>query len=264
MSSRLHKKSILIIGGTSGIGLSAAKACVREGARVVITGRNRDKIERARSELKQSVTVYESDAQFSQSVAEVVRQTVSLNGRLDALYHVAGGSGRSKGDGPLHEITDEGWDKTLSLNLNSVFYSNRAAIQQFLVQKDGGCILNMASVLGFSPSPRFFPTHSYATAKAGIIGFSKSIASYYASNNIRINVIAPGLVKTPMAQRAAENDEIVQFIRTKQPLEGGRIGTSDDYDGAALFLLSDESNFMTGQVVVVDGGWTHSEGQYPS
>jgi NAD(P)-dependent dehydrogenase (short-subunit alcohol dehydrogenase family) len=92
---------------------------------------------------------------------------------------------------------------------------------------------------------------------------SRSAASYYARNDIRVNVIAPGLVETPMAQRAAENGEIMDFIRTKQPLSGGRVGFPGDYDGAAVFLLSDEASFMTGQTVVIGGGWTLSEGQFP-
>src|SRR5436305_1346956 len=106
------------------------------------------------------------------------------------------------GDGSLHEISDQGWEFTLNLNLTSLFYSNRAAVQQFLKQGTGGSILNMGSVLGFSPSPRFFSTHAYATTKAAVIGLTKSAASFYASKNIRFNVLAPALVVTPMSDRA--------------------------------------------------------------
>ncbi|MBD0299055.1 MAG: SDR family oxidoreductase, partial [Nitrososphaera sp.] len=172
------------------------------------------------------------------------------------------GSGRKFGDGPLHQITLEGWQYTLQLNLTSLMLSNRAAVQAFLEQQQPGVIVNMSSVLGFSPSPRYFATHAYAAAKAAIIGFSKSIAAHYASQNIRVNVIAPALIETPMSQRAAGDDAILQFIKTKQPLDGGRIGIPEDVDGAAVFLLSDQSKFITGQVLSVDGGWTVSEGQY--
>jgi NAD(P)-dependent dehydrogenase (short-subunit alcohol dehydrogenase family) len=120
----------------------------------------------------------------------------------------------------------------------------------------------MGSVLGYSPSPEFFSTHAYAAAKSAVIGFSKSIAAYYAKNNIRINVIAPALVETPMAQRAAEDETIQSFIKTKQPLEGGRIGQASDLDGLAVYFMSDQSKFTTGQVIAVDGGWSVSEGQY--
>src|SRR5207249_5239487 len=103
----------------------------------------------------------------------------------------AGGSGRKHGDGPLHELTDDGWRATLDLNLTSLMLSNRAAVRQFLSQRTGGAILNMGSVLGWSPSPRHFATHAYAAAKAAVIGFSKSIAAHYAPQDIRVNVIAP-------------------------------------------------------------------------
>jgi NAD(P)-dependent dehydrogenase (short-subunit alcohol dehydrogenase family) len=118
----------------------------------------------------------------------------------------------------------------------------------------------MGSVLGWSPSPEFFASHAYAAAKAGIVGFSKSIASYYAPHNIRVNVLAPALVETPMSQRAVGDAQIRQFIAAKQPLDGGRVGVPEDCDGAALFLLSRASRFITGQVIAVDGGWTVSEG----
>ena len=140
--------------------------------------------------------------------------------------------------------------------------SNQAAIKFFLHRRTSGTILNMGSVLGFSPSPKYFVTHAYAATKSAVIGFTKSIASYYAANNIRINVLTPALVETPMAQRAANNDLILSFIKTKQPLDGGRIGQPMDLNGAAIYFMSDYSNFTTGQVVAVDWGWSVSEGQY--
>jgi NAD(P)-dependent dehydrogenase (short-subunit alcohol dehydrogenase family) len=140
--------------------------------------------------------------------------------------------------------------------------SNRAAINFFLEKKQPGTILNMGSVLGFSPSSKYFSTHAYAAAKSAIIGFSKSIASYYASKNIRVNVIAPGLIETPMSKRAANDEIITAFLKTKQPLDGGRLGIPEDADGLAVFLLSDHSKFITGQVIAVDGGWSVTEGQY--
>jgi NAD(P)-dependent dehydrogenase (short-subunit alcohol dehydrogenase family) len=165
------------------------------------------------------------------------------------------------GDGPLHEITDEAVPTTLALNLHSVIYSNRAAVRQFLSQETGGSILNMGSVLGWSPSPEFFSTHIYAAAKSAIIGFTKSIAACYAPQCIRANIIAPALVETPMAKRAAGDEQILAFIRTKQPLDGGRIGKPSDLDAAVVYFLSDGSRFVTGQVLAIDGGWTVSEGQ---
>jgi NAD(P)-dependent dehydrogenase (short-subunit alcohol dehydrogenase family) len=120
----------------------------------------------------------------------------------------------------------------------------------------------MSSVLGYSPSPKYFSTHAYAAAKSAVIGFSKSIASYYAPHNVRVNVIAPALVETPMAQRALNNEEILSFTRSKQPLDGGRVGLPADLDGAVVFLLSDHASFITGQTISVDGGWSVTEGQY--
>ncbi len=120
----------------------------------------------------------------------------------------------------------------------------------------------MGSVLGYSPSPRYFVTHAYAATKSAIIGFSQSIAAYYAQNNIRINVLAPALVETPMSQRASGDEAIMGFVKTKQPLDGGRNGQPADLDGAAVYFMSDYSKFTTGQVLSVDGGWAISEGQY--
>jgi NAD(P)-dependent dehydrogenase (short-subunit alcohol dehydrogenase family) len=258
----LANKRIVVIGGTAGMGLSAALAFIEEGAKVVVVGRDPEQSENARDKLKDRAVVITADA-IEETVAEGAIQVCAEKfGGVDGLYHVAGGSGRKFGDGPLHEISLAGWEKTLQLNLTSLMLSNRAAVQYFIHHKQAGVILNMSSVLGSSPSARYFSTHAYAAAKSAVIGFTKSVAAYYASNNIRANVIAPALVETPMSERAMHDEEIMRFIKTKQPLDGGRVAVPQDVDGAATFLLSDHAKFITGQVIAVDGGWEVSEGQY--
>lgn len=257
----LENKNIVLIGGTTGLGLSAAKSFIRHGARVVAVGRNPDTCRQAKQELGTAALVLPGDATEEDTAPRAIELCLEDWGSFDGLYHVAGGSGRKMGDGPLHDITLEGWNKTLELNLTSVMLSNRAAVRAFLEAGKGGTILNMGSVLGYSPAPHYFTTHTYAAAKSAIIGFSRSMAAYYAKANIRFNVIAPALVETPMAQRAATDEAIMDYIRTKQPLDGGRIGKPEDLDEAACFFLSDHSRFTTGQVMAIDGGWGVSEGQ---
>ncbi len=257
----LTNKNIVIIGGTTGIGISAAKAFIAQGAKVIIVGRNEQHVAEAQKTLGKQALCISGDAVRETTAIDAIEACVQTFGSFDGLYHVAGGSGRKMGDGPLHELTLDGWNKTLELNLTSLMLSNQAAVKKFLQQGNGGTILNMGSVLGFSPSPTYFSTHAYAAAKAAIIGFSKSIAAYYAKNNIRVNVIAPALVETPMAQRAANDENILSFVKTKQPLDGGRIGAPGDLDGLAIYCMSDGSKYTTGQVIAVDGGWTISEGQ---
>jgi NAD(P)-dependent dehydrogenase (short-subunit alcohol dehydrogenase family) len=252
----LKNKSIVIIGGTTGLGLSAAKAFIANGACVAVVGRNEESVAGAKKILGNSAIAISGDAANVDTAINAINTCIEKFGDFDGLYHVAGGSGRKMGDGPLHELTLEGWNKTMELNLTSLMLSNQAAVKKLLELKKSGTILNMSSVLGYSPSPKYFSTHAYAAAKAAIIGFSRSIAAYYAKNNIRINVIAPALVETPMAQRAANDEEILSFIKTKQPLDGGRIGQPEDLDGLAIYFMSDQSKFTTGQVIAVDGGWT--------
>lgn len=259
--SLLEGKNIVIIGGTTGMGLSAAKAFIANGANVVVVGRNPESVTEAQLQLGNKAIAIAGDATEEGVASTAIQKCIEAFGSFDGLYHVAGGSGRKMGDGPLHELTLEGWNKTMQLNLTSLMLSNQAAIKQFLAMKKSGTILNMSSVLGFSPSPTYFATHAYAAAKAAAIGFTKSIAAYYAKQDIRINVIAPALVETLMAQRAANDEHIQSFIKTKQPLDGGRIGYADDLNGLAVYFMSDQSKFTTGQVIAVDGGWTLSEGQ---
>ena len=262
MQAPLDGKSLVIIGGTTGLGFSAARAFVGAGARVVVVGRNPATCEVAQDVLGKEAHALVGDACDPRTASRAIAAAADSFGGFHGIYHVAGGSGRQFGDGPLHEMTDDGWQATLELNLTSVMLSNRAAVRQFLAQGTGGTILNMGSVLGAHPSPRYFATHAYATAKAAIVGLTRAIASFYAAQNIRANVLAPALVETPMAARAAADEKIRAFIKTKQPLETGRIGAPADLDGAAVYFMSDGSKFCTGQVLSVDGGWSVSEGQY--
>lgn len=262
VQSGLADRSILVMGGTSGIGVAVARSLTEDGAKVVCVGRDEATGEVARKTLGSRARVITGDACDPATPPLAVREAVEFGGRLDALFHVAGGSGRRAGDGPLHELTDEGWNHTLRLNLGSVLFSNRAAVRQFLQQGTGGTVLNLGSVLARSPAPHFFATHAYAAAKAGLEGLTRAAAAHYAPQNIRFNAIAAGLVATPMSARAQSDDSIMRYIRTKQPLDGGRIGQPDDLLAAILFLLSDASRFVTGQVLTVDGGWSVSEGQH--
>ena len=252
----------IIMGGTTGMGLSAAIALVEKGASVLVIGRSKDSCTHAMEKLGPNGMALTGDAINPETIDKAISLAHSKFGKINGLFHVAGGSGRKYGDGPLDKLSLEGWNKTFELNLTSLMLSNRAIVNYFLEHKTSGNILNMSSVLGFSPSPKFFVTHAYAAAKSAVLGFSKSIAAYYAAQNICVNVIAPSLFATPMAKRASENDEIQDFIKTKQPLDGGRSGYPEDINSAVLMFLSPNTKFITGQLLAVDGGWSISEGQY--
>jgi NAD(P)-dependent dehydrogenase (short-subunit alcohol dehydrogenase family) len=260
---QLLGKRCLIVGGTTGLGRAAARRFLEEGASLVIAGRSPDKGEEARTELRELglVAFISCDAAVSEQVDRLFAGAVESLGGLDVLYHVAGISGRRYGDGPLHECTEEGWQATLAANLTSIFLTNRAAVRRFLRQGGPGVILNMASVLGFSPAPRHFDTYAYTATKGGIISMSRLAASRYAPDGIRVNVLAPGLIDTPMAGRAVGDPAIRHYLRTKQPLKEGP-GEPEDCSDAAVFLCSDAARFITGAVLPVDGGWCVSEGQY--
>jgi NAD(P)-dependent dehydrogenase (short-subunit alcohol dehydrogenase family) len=256
----LADRVIVVIGGTSGLGLSAARACAASGAKLVVVGRDEQSTSDATRELGAAAVAITADATKPETAPTAIARAIEAFGGFHGLYHVAGGSGRRAGDGPLHEISDDGWQFTLDLNLTSLFYSNRAAARQFTASGGGGVVLNMGSVLASSPSPRYFATHAYAAAKSAVIGFTRSCAAFYAAKGIRFNVIAPGLVETPMSRRACSDDNIRRLVEARQPLEGGRIGQPADLDAAAVYLLSDASRFVTGQVLSIDGGWSVSDG----
>jgi NAD(P)-dependent dehydrogenase (short-subunit alcohol dehydrogenase family) len=257
----LQQKNIVIIGGTSGIGLAAAKRFHEQGANIVCIGKNDDEANSIKIEASTYHTLL-ADATKDETAEWGISHCLEKFKGFDGLLHVAGGSGRKFGDGPLHELTVEAWLKTMELNSTSVMLSNKAAIKTFLELGKGGAIVNIGSTLATDPAPHFFSTHAYAASKAAVIGLSKSAASFYAKDNIRVNVISPGLVETPMSKRALENQEIMSYIKTKQPLDGGRIGHPDDLAELMALLLSDQGRFITGQNIIVDGAWSVSEGQY--
>jgi NAD(P)-dependent dehydrogenase (short-subunit alcohol dehydrogenase family) len=254
MSARFDGKSVLITGST-GIAAAAARALAQEGALVFVVSRTADHAEALADEL--GARWQAADLTQAESVESVNRAVVGAYGRLDCVYNVAGMSGRRLGDGPAHEMTLDGWNLTIANNATSQFLVCRAAIRQMLVQRSGGAILNMSSTLARHPEPKHFATHGYAASKGAIESFSRSIAAYYAPHGIRINVIAPGLVATPMSQRAQEDPHILGYVRARQPLSEGILEPAD-LIGTALFLLSDEARMITGQVLDVDGGWSVS------
>ena len=260
MERPLEGTVVVVVGGTSGIGASAVRAFVAHGARVVAFGRDDDHLAHAAASLGDAGRVFAGDARESASAERAIKIAQDEFGGFDALYHVAGGSGRSLGDGPLHTIPDEGWDATLDLNLRSVFLSNRAAVRAFLRSGARGAILNVGSALAESPAPRYFGTHAYAAAKSALVGLTRSCAATYAKDGIRFNVLAPALVDTPMSRRAMDDPAIQAYVRSKQPLQG-RAALPSDLDAAAVYLLSPAAASVTGQVLAVDGGWSVSEGE---
>jgi NAD(P)-dependent dehydrogenase (short-subunit alcohol dehydrogenase family) len=260
MTGRLANKRCLIVGGTTGIGFAAAARFLEEGARPVISGLQVDATAEQLQTLRSRglIECLSCDATDAGQIERLFADSVALLGGLDVLFHVAGGSGRRFGDGPLHECTDDGWRQTLDLNLTSVFHTNRAAVRYFLGRRQPGVILNLASVLAWSPAPAHFDTIAYTASKGGVIALSRLTAARYATAGIRVNVLAPGLIDTPMATRAVNDPAILEFLRTKQPLTGGP-GSPDDCAGAAVFLCGDEARFLTGVVLPIDGGWCVSD-----
>jgi len=172
--------------------------------------------------------------------------------RLDALVCAHGISGRRLGDGPVETCTEAGWDAVLDANLKSVFLYAKQAIPA-LRANGGGAIVTLSSALGLVGGDDDFATHAYAASKAGVIGLTRAMAVTYARDGIRCNVVAPGLIATPMSERARHDPAILARLPELQPLTGD-YGSPDDVAQACLFLAT--APFVTGAVLSVDGGWT--------
>lgn len=262
MAEDLDGKVYLLTGST-GIAAATARLAAQKGARLFIIGRDEESCRLLTAELMDAggaCRFHAADLTVESEVASAVRDCAAQYKRIDALFNVAGISGRCYGDGPIHECTVEGWDATLDTNTKSVFLMCREIIKLMLKQPiDGnglrGTILNMGSILGgISPEPKHFATHAYAASKAAIEGMSRSMAAYYAAHKIRVNVIAPSLVRTPMSLRAQEDAAITEYMKIKHPL-GEEMVDAEDVARAAMFLLSDDSRRITGDVLTVDAGW---------
>jgi NAD(P)-dependent dehydrogenase (short-subunit alcohol dehydrogenase family) len=249
---------------------SAARAIIAEGGSVFAISRTAAHLEALGREIGEEAAAYAwhaADLRREDDVDAAFGAFDKRFGRLDAVYSVAGISGRRFGDGPLHEATLEGWETVLAANATSQFLVARAAIARMRVQDPDaggrrGVVLLMSSVLASRPAPEHFGTHAYAASKGAIDGLARSAAATYAPLGIRINAIAPSLIATPMSRRAQDDPAVVAYLRAKQPLAGGPID-ADAVTDVALHLLSDDSRMVTGQVIAVDGGWSVSEPDGP-
>ena len=262
---RFSGRHILITGST-GMAGSAARAVAAEGCAVFLVSRTAAHLEALGASIVASGGRCAWHAADLRREAEVEAAFAAFDaefGRLDAVYSVAGISGRRFGDGPLHEATLEGWETVLAANATSQFLVARAAIRRMLAQEPDdngsrGTILLMSSVLASHPAAAHFGTHAYAASKGAIEALVRATAATYAPSGIRINAIAPSLIATPMSRRAQDDPAVFAYLAEKQPLAGGPI-EADAVTPVALHLLSDDSQMVTGQVVTVDGGWSVSE-----
>jgi NAD(P)-dependent dehydrogenase (short-subunit alcohol dehydrogenase family) len=265
---RLQGRTCLIVGGTGGIGLATAERFLEEGAAVVVAGKPDEDLGQIRERLasKGPVWIEPVDVSDALSVEQIFQQTeIHLGKRLDVLFHVAGISGRRFGDGPLHDCTEEGWEKVLNVNARGMFLTNQAAVTRMRMQEMDnfglrGTVVNLGSVLAQFPSPALFGTIAYAASKGAAMALTLSAAAMYAPERVRFQLLAPGLIDTPMAARACRDRRILGYLASKQAIAGGP-GSPADVAEAALFLCEPASRFSTGLVLNVDGGWSLLEGQ---
>lgn len=245
MTKTLHGKTALVTGATSGIGKAIAFLFAQEGATVIGIGTNPMKIAEASQEaLKMglSLSFAQVDIRNKDLVEELVKSIVEKHGKIDILVNNAGVTR----DGLLMKMSDEDWQTVIDTNLSSAFYTCRATIRHMIKAREGS-IINVSSVVGLIGNAG---QTNYAASKAGLIGFSKSLALEVASRKIRVNVIAPGFIDTNMV--AALGEAKKQQAADEIPM--GRMGHPDEIANAALFLASAAASYVTGQVIVVDGG----------
>jgi NAD(P)-dependent dehydrogenase (short-subunit alcohol dehydrogenase family) len=251
---RLTDRSIVVT-GASGIAAAAVRMSVAGGARVFVVSLDDADCRRLVAETG-AAGFATADLTDEGATEDAFAAAAEALGPIDGLLAVAGASGRSLGDGPAEQIPLTGWDGTFAANTVPAFLSTREALRHFAPA--GGSIVLMSSILATRPVADGFTTHAYASAKGAIESLTRSLAAFYASRRIRVNAIAPGLVDTPMAARAISDAAIMAYLARKQPLAGGPIH-ADAVARVAVFLLSDESAQVTGQVIAVDGGWGVTE-----
>jgi NAD(P)-dependent dehydrogenase (short-subunit alcohol dehydrogenase family) len=244
---RFKDKVAIVTGGASGIGAAVVKEFVKEGAYVVIADLNEELGNKLAGELNRNETkVAFKKVQLTDEsdIISMIEATAEQFGKLDILFNNAGIGFFS----PTHEISFEQWRKLHSINLDAVFLCSKHAVR-FMRNHGGGNIVNMASAAGLVGQVGTAP---YCSSKGGVIQLTKSMALEYAKENIRINAICPGYVKTPLNDQISE--ENLEFITSLHPI--GRLAEPEEIAKAVLFLASDDASFITGSSLVVDGGYT--------
>jgi NAD(P)-dependent dehydrogenase (short-subunit alcohol dehydrogenase family) len=252
MSGRLDGKVAVITGGGSGIGRASALAFLREGATVVIGDLNEASLGEtaalARGEgVENRLATLRADVSVEPDVAALVGLAVDRFGGLDCMFNNAGVGGAF---GPIGETTVEEWDFTFAVLVRGVFLGMKHASARMKAQGRGGSIISTASVAGIGGGAG---PHAYSAAKAAVANLSRAVSAEMAAHRVRVNAIAPGLIKTPLATGHRE-DAWERLVRRKQPWPD--LGLPQHIADTALFLAGDESRFITGQVIVVDGGLT--------
>lgn len=245
----LKGKIALVTGGSKGIGFGMAHALGRYGATIVISSRGALDGEKAVSQLKDDnieAAYFSCDVTKKNQVEELVSRIVDRYGSLDILVNNAGHNIRK----PLIEVEENDWDSVLEVNLKGIFLVAQICTKQMMKQKYGK-IINISSILGSIGMP--FQT-SYAASKGGINQLTKVWAEELAPYNITVNAIGPGYIKTPMTEEWLSDPERLQRITNSTMIK--RIGETSDLVGPVVFLASDTSSYVTGQVLNVDGGWT--------
>ena len=241
----LTGKTALVTGATGGIGGAIAKALHARGAMVAISGRQVDKLEAIKTELKERVVVCPCDLANKAQVGKLIDEAVkAVGGRLDILVNNAG----LTKDNLFMVMKDEQWDDVIAVNLTSTFMLMRAAARHMMRAKTGyGRIINISSVSGIIGNPG---QANYAASKAGMIGMTKSLAREVASRGITANCIAPGFISTPMTEVLNEK----QVAAIKEAIPAQTFGAPDDIAAAAVYLASPEARYVTGVTLHVNGG----------
>ena len=242
-------KVAIITGGSQGIGNGLAKGFAKAGASVVLAARGAELLEVAVREIESDggiAMAVPADVKESSQVSRLVERTVETFGRIDVLINCAGGAGGDRFI-PLLDMEEDAWDRVVDLNLKAVYLCCRAAGRVMVAQKSGS-IINISS--GAANLPLAGMTH-YGAAKIGVNLFTKSLAMEWGPHNVRVNAISPGMTDTP-GERKHMPSETMDLYTKMIPL--GRIGQPEDMLGAALFLASEASDFITGAIIPVSGG----------